>query len=45
MSLLDEVQQATRARHEDFRARAQCLDLTVGSDAPVDGRAPQPCPR
>jgi hypothetical protein len=45
MSLLDEVKQTTRARHQDFHTLTQCLDLTVGSDAPIDGRAPQPCPR
>ena len=45
MALSDEVEQTPRRSDQDFHAVAQCLDLTVGSDAPIDGRAPQPRPR
>ena len=44
MTLIDEVQETTRADDEDFRAVAQCLDLGRGTNSPVDGCAPQPVP-
>ncbi len=44
ITLLDEIEQASRGCHQDFHAVSQCLDLTIRSDPAIDRGAPQLCP-